>query len=59
MIAALALQPALRRIARTPRIDRLAVLDNIPTRVIFERINAEIARGRWFFILNVPDLPEA
>jgi haloacetate dehalogenase len=41
-------------------IDRLAVLDNIPTRVIFERMDAEIARGHWFFIFNnVPDLPEA
>lgn len=40
--------------------DRLAVLDNIPTRVIFERMDAEIARGHWFFIFNnVPDLPEA
>ncbi len=35
-------------------------MDNIPTRIIFERMNAEIARGHWFFIFNnVPDLPEA
>jgi haloacetate dehalogenase len=41
-------------------IERLAVMDNIPTRIIFERMNAEIARGHWFFIFNnVPDLPEA
>ncbi len=41
-------------------VDRLVVMDNIPTRIIFERMNAEIARGHWFFIFNnVPDLPEA
>jgi pimeloyl-ACP methyl ester carboxylesterase len=41
-------------------IERLVVMDNIPTRVIFERMDAEIARGHWFFIFNnVPDLPEA
>jgi haloacetate dehalogenase len=41
-------------------VDRFAALDNIPTRIIFERMNAEIARGHWFFIFNnVPDLPEA
>jgi haloacetate dehalogenase len=41
-------------------VDRLVVMDNIPTRTIFERMNAEVARGHWFFIFNnVPDLPEA
>lgn len=41
-------------------IDRLVVMDNIPTRVIFDRMDAHIARGHWFFIFNnVPDLPEA
>ncbi len=41
-------------------VDRLVVMDNIPTRIIFECMNAEIARGHWFFIFNnVPDLPEA
>ena len=41
-------------------ISRLAVLDNIPTLTIFEKMDAEIARGHWFFIFNtVPDLPEA
>lgn len=41
-------------------VERLVVMDNTPTRVIFERMNAEIARGHWFFIFNnVPDLPEA
>lgn len=40
--------------------DRLVVVDNIPTRVIFDSMNAEIARGHWFFIFNqLPDLPEA
>jgi haloacetate dehalogenase len=40
-------------------IDRLVVMDNIPTRVIFDRMDARIARGHWFFIFNnVPDLPE-
>ena len=41
-------------------IRRLAVLDNIPTLHIFESMDAQIARGHWFFIFNqVPDLPEA
>jgi pimeloyl-ACP methyl ester carboxylesterase len=41
-------------------IVRLGVLDNIPTRVIFKRMDATIARGHWFFIFNqVADLPEA
>ena len=41
-------------------LDRLVVMDNIPTRIIYERMNAEIARGHWFFLFNsVPDLPEA
>jgi haloacetate dehalogenase len=41
-------------------LDRLVVMDNIPTRVIFERMDAKVARGHWFFIFNnVKDLPEA
>ncbi|WP_428488038.1 alpha/beta fold hydrolase [Rhodopila sp.] len=41
-------------------ISRLGVFDNIPTRTIFEAMDATIARGHWFFIFNqVPDLPEA
>jgi pimeloyl-ACP methyl ester carboxylesterase len=41
-------------------LDRLVVMDNIPTRIIFQRTNAEVARGHWFFIFNnVSDLPEA
>lgn len=41
-------------------LERLVAMDNIPTRTIFERMNAEIARKHWFFLFNnVPDLPEA
>ncbi len=40
-------------------VDRLVVLDNIPTRVIYNSMNARIAYGHWFFIFNaVSDLPE-
>lgn len=40
--------------------DRFAALDNIPTRIIFERMDAKVARGHWFFLFNaVRDLPEA
>jgi pimeloyl-ACP methyl ester carboxylesterase len=45
---------------RPAAAERLVVMDNIPTRIIFERMDANIARGHWFFIFNnVPDLPEA
>lgn len=41
-------------------VSRFAALDNIPTRTIFERMNANIARLHWFFLFNaVRDLPEA
>lgn len=41
-------------------VDRLVVMDNIPTLVIYESMNSAIARPHWFFIFNnVPDLPEA
>ena len=41
-------------------IDRLVVMDNIPTRVIFERMDATVARAHWWFLFStVPDLPEA
>jgi haloacetate dehalogenase len=41
-------------------LDRLVVMDNIPTRIIFQRMNAQVACGHWFFIFNnVLDLPEA
>ncbi len=40
-------------------IDRLAVLDNVPTRIIHDSMDMEKATGQWFFIFNqVPDLPE-
>ena len=36
------------------------MLDNIPTRVLFETIDGPIARGQWWFLFNaVPNLPEA
>ncbi|MCY3849713.1 MAG: alpha/beta hydrolase [Acidimicrobiaceae bacterium] len=52
-------------------VDRLVVMDNIPTRVVFEAMNGRIeglcrvspgtlARGYWFFLFNQEiDLPEA
>ncbi len=41
-------------------VERLVVMDNIPTRIIYERMDAEIVRGHWFFLFNsVQDLPEA
>ena len=41
-------------------VERLVVMDNIPTLIIFERMNAHIARPHCLFIFNnVPDLPEA
>jgi haloacetate dehalogenase len=41
-------------------ITHLGVFDNVPTWVIFEKMDATIARGHWFFIFNqMPDLPEA
>lgn len=39
---------------------RFAALDNIPTRLIFERMNAQTAQAAWFFLFQgVRDLPEA
>jgi haloacetate dehalogenase len=41
-------------------VSRFAALDNIPTRTIFERMNATVALSHWFFLFNaVLDLPEA
>lgn len=41
-------------------LDRLVVMDNIPTRVVFQNTDAKLARGYWFFYFNqVMDLPEA
>src|SRR5215469_13382408 len=40
-------------------VDRLVVMDNIPNRSIFDRMDADVGRGPWFFIVNnIPDLPE-
>lgn len=42
------------------RVDRLVVMDNVPTRVVAHSMNARIARAYWFFMFHqVPDLPEA
>jgi haloacetate dehalogenase len=41
-------------------VSRFAALDNIPTRTIFERMDATVARTHWFFLFNaIQDLPEA
>ncbi|WP_258604512.1 alpha/beta fold hydrolase [Mesorhizobium sp. AR10] len=41
------------------RVDRLVVMDNVPTRIVAREINAEIAKAHWFFLFHlVPDLPE-
>ncbi|MGV2293182.1 alpha/beta hydrolase [Trinickia sp. YCB016] len=41
-------------------VDRLVVMDNVPTRVVAQSIDARIARAYWFFLFHqVPDLPEA
>lgn len=41
-------------------VDRLVVMDNVPTRIVARDLNAAIARAYWFFLFHlVPDLPEA
>lgn len=41
------------------RISRLVVMDNVPTRIVFEQMDARIAKGYWFFnFQQIPDLPE-
>jgi pimeloyl-ACP methyl ester carboxylesterase len=41
-------------------VDRLVVMDNVPTRIVAREFNPVVARSYWFFIFNqVPDLPEA
>jgi haloacetate dehalogenase len=41
-------------------LDRLVVMDNVPTRIVAKAMNAEIAKHYWFFLFHlVPDLPEA
>ena len=41
-------------------VDRLVVMDNVPTRVVSRNMSAATARAYWFFFFHlVPDLPEA
>jgi pimeloyl-ACP methyl ester carboxylesterase len=41
-------------------IERLVILDNIPTRVVFQSTDAKLARQYWFFFFQqIPHLPEA
>ena len=41
-------------------LDRLVVLDNVPTRIVAREFSPKLANAYWFFIFNqVPDLPEA
>lgn len=41
-------------------VDRLVVMDNVPTRIVARDMNARIARQYWFFLFHqVADLPEA
>jgi pimeloyl-ACP methyl ester carboxylesterase len=41
-------------------VDRLVVIDNIPTRVLFNSTDAKLAKLYWFFYFQqVPHLPEA
>ncbi|ACB94615.1 alpha/beta fold hydrolase [Beijerinckia indica] len=41
-------------------LDRLVVMDNVPTRIVARSVNAQVAKAYWFFFFHlVPDLPEA
>ena len=41
-------------------VDRLVVMDNVPTRIVAREFSPQLANSYWFFIFNqVPDLPEA
>jgi haloacetate dehalogenase len=41
-------------------VDRLVVMDNVPTRIVGRELDAAKAKGYWFFLFHlVPDLPEA
>jgi haloacetate dehalogenase len=41
------------------RLDRLVVLDNVPTRLVAQNMSPQVARAYWFFMFHlVPDLPE-
>ncbi|HET6503142.1 MAG TPA: alpha/beta hydrolase [Amycolatopsis sp.] len=44
---------------RPHEVDRLAVLDIIPTREMWRRLDGELARGYWHWLFHLqPDLPE-
>jgi pimeloyl-ACP methyl ester carboxylesterase len=44
---------------RPDEVARLAVLDIIPTREMWRRLDAEVARGYWHWVFHLqPDLPE-
>ncbi|WP_347341621.1 alpha/beta fold hydrolase [Bradyrhizobium uaiense] len=41
-------------------VDRLVVMDNVPTRIVAREMSAKAAREYWFFMFHqIPDLPEA
>jgi pimeloyl-ACP methyl ester carboxylesterase len=41
-------------------VDRLVVMDNVPTRIVAREMNAKVAREYWFFMFHqIADLPEA
>jgi hypothetical protein len=41
-------------------LDRLVVMDNVPTRIVGRELDAVKAKGYWFFLFHlVPNLPEA
>ncbi len=41
-------------------VNRLVVMDNVPTRIVARDLDAKIAKAYWFFLFHlVPDLPEA
>jgi haloacetate dehalogenase len=41
-------------------VDRLVVMDNVPTRIVAREMNTKVAREYWFFMFHlVSDLPEA
>ena len=40
-------------------VNRLVVMDNVPTRIVARSMNAQTARAYWFFFFHlVPELPE-
>jgi haloacetate dehalogenase len=45
---------------RPELVDRLVVMDNVPTRIVAREMNAKVAREYWFFMFHqISDLPEA